>query len=209
MRALESSFSKIIGRAPTKTELDNIYRIHDALGIRENDALWTVLLALESYKVSFAAVPQKIEVATKNIVLDLHAEVSELAKQSIERTKADLSEVVASSARELATSVAKQTQRKALFFAVSASVLSLSFSAYFGYKGGDSVGVSRGYLEARSESAAATWGATPDGRLAFGLAEAGSLRDLATCSRPGWETRSGACFVRPDTEGNIYGWRLP
>jgi hypothetical protein len=78
---------------------------------------------------------------------------------------------------------------------------------------GASAGRAEGAAEARiryeNTSAAASWANTPEGQLAFGLAKAGSIRDLATCSRPGWETnKSGGCIVQAH-KGTIYGWNLP
>ena len=48
----------------------------------------------------------------------------------------------------------------------------------------------------RYESAAAmaSWANTPEGQLAYQLAKAGSLRELATCSGHGWFERDGACY---------------
>lgn len=55
---------------------------------------------------------------------------------------------------------------------------------------------------------AAAWANSPEGQLAFEFARTGSLRELATCSRPGWEIRGDQCIVRP-LKGAIYGWTLP
>ena len=48
-----------------------------------------------------------------------------------------------------------------------------------------------------------------EGQVAHRLADAGGIRDLASCDMPGWEpTRDGLCLVRP-YKGKTFGWRLP
>lgn len=58
----------------------------------------------------------------------------------------------------------------------------------------------------------AAWANTPDGKLAFQLYNAGSIRLLATCNQPGWdtETRHGKpiCFPEAAKDGTTYGWFL-
>jgi hypothetical protein len=76
-----------------------------------------------------------------------------------------------------------------------------------GRRSGFDAGRVDGYSAARDENAAAAWANTPEGQLAYGLAKAGSIRDLATCSGRGWKREANLCFPRPD-RGNSFGWRL-
>ena len=65
MSELEESFAKLLGRQPSDTERQNLYRVRDALGLKNNDALWLVLMALEHYEQLYAGIPERIEAAAK------------------------------------------------------------------------------------------------------------------------------------------------
>ena len=44
---------RLLGREPTGPELEEFVRVRDALGLRDNDALWLVLLALQHQRRQF------------------------------------------------------------------------------------------------------------------------------------------------------------
>ena len=54
MNDLETSFDRLLGRQPSDAEIQELYRVRDALGLRNNDSLWLVLLALQHYKTQSA-----------------------------------------------------------------------------------------------------------------------------------------------------------
>jgi hypothetical protein len=68
------------------------------------------------------------------------------------------------------------------------------------------MGRSRGLELARDEQAAASWANTPEGRLAYRLAQGGDLEALARCTAPGWHLENDVCFPRTGTSG-LHGWR--
>lgn len=43
----QTTIKKILGRDPTASESDEFYRVRDALHLRDNDALWMILLLLQ------------------------------------------------------------------------------------------------------------------------------------------------------------------
>ena len=47
MSDLDDSFAKLLARQPTDAERQRLYQVRDALGLKNNDALWLVLMALE------------------------------------------------------------------------------------------------------------------------------------------------------------------
>lgn len=53
-------FEILLNRQPTDKEIQNLYRIKNALDIQDNDALWVVLCALESYNTLYSQYPEKI-----------------------------------------------------------------------------------------------------------------------------------------------------
>lgn len=46
---------KLLGREPTAPELEELLRVRDALGLRDNDALWLVLMSLQHLRREFEA----------------------------------------------------------------------------------------------------------------------------------------------------------
>ena len=50
MSDLDDSFAKLLGRQPSDAERQSLYRVRDALGLKNNDALWLVLMALQHYQ---------------------------------------------------------------------------------------------------------------------------------------------------------------
>lgn len=66
MSELDESFSKLLGRQPSDTDRQNLYRVRDALELKNNDALWLVLMALQSYDEMYKAIPAAISKAALN-----------------------------------------------------------------------------------------------------------------------------------------------
>lgn len=60
MPELESAFDKLLGRQASEKERQNLYRVKNALGIRDNDALWLVLMTLESYDTLLSKLPSQM-----------------------------------------------------------------------------------------------------------------------------------------------------
>ena len=92
------------------------------------------------------------------------------------------------------------------------AAIAVALVGWWSYRQGANAGQARGWVEAHrlaaDERAAASWANTPEGRLAYALALAGSLRDLATCSGRGWLQKETKCFPMPQN-GFVYGWQLP
>jgi hypothetical protein len=76
------------------------------------------------------------------------------------------------------------------------------------HRSGRAAGDSDGYQAARDERAADAWANTPEGQPAYGLAKAGSVRNLATCSGRGWTIKSTICYPTSES-GSVYGWMIP
>jgi hypothetical protein len=50
---VEETFAKIVGRHASDEERQRLYRLRDALGLRDNDAFWSIVMALEYYDSFF------------------------------------------------------------------------------------------------------------------------------------------------------------
>ena len=212
MKNLEDAFTRLLGRQPTDQEKQDLYRTRDALNLKKDDSLWLLLMVLGHYEALYRKFP----------VLISEAATATLAKTR-ETAEAELKAAVSATQRELTAALVRAAQReepetsrsRALRWALASlatSALCLSLACWFAHRQGLAAGVSRGWVEARrtcaDEETAAAWANTPEGQLAYALARAGSIRDLASCSGRGWVRRSGVCFPGSD-KGFVNGWRLP
>ena len=66
------------------------------------------------------------------------------------------------------------------------------------YSAGFAYGHEKGYEEAKSDKAAASWANTPQGQFAYRLAMAGSISMLASCEEKyGWKIDGDYCMPFP------------
>ena len=140
----------------------------------------------------------------QQILVIKSADVISDAADSMKRN----SELAVKNAKAAGAIATKSAVHWIIFGVVLAGLLSVS-SGWIGYSKGKDAGSSFGYVQARNEIAAAAWANTPEGKLAYQLAKAGSLEYLVHCSRPGWKKDGNVCFgYAPKNEGT-YGWFIP
>jgi hypothetical protein len=206
---LETSFAMLIGRQPSDKDRQELYRVRDALKLKANDALWSVLMMLQHYEWLYSRHPAAIAEAVKEVTKT----VGETALAQARAAAADTTKALARTVAEAATASAKRAagaQRlRWMVGCVIAVSVCLSTIGWRAHGRGERMGYAIGYEDARdryeSAAAMASWANTPEGQLAYELAKAGSLRELATCSGRGWFERDGACYASIRTRG----WRLP
>lgn len=105
MANLEKSFARLIGRQPSEAEVKNLYRVRDALGLKENDALWLVLIALESYDTLYRRYPQMISEQVQMSAEAQRAAIAAIADQETRRALGTLSDAVARTSETVATRI--------------------------------------------------------------------------------------------------------
>ena len=71
MSDLDDSFAKLLGRQPSDAERQSLYRVRDALCLKNNDALWLVLMALQHYQGQYEKFPQAIAQAAKDTLVNI------------------------------------------------------------------------------------------------------------------------------------------
>ena len=209
MSELDDSFALLIGRQPSDKQRQNLYRVRDALKLKSNDAVWLLMMALEHYETLYSRHPALIAEAAR----DVTKEVRETALAQVRGAAADTTKALAQAVAEAATASAKKAagaQRlKWMVGCCLVATACLSTIGWGAHGQGRRAGYAIGYEAARNRyenaAAAASWANTPEGQLAYQLAKAGSLRELATCSGHGWFERYGACYAGARTRG----WRLP
>lgn len=227
----------LLGREPTREELARLKRIGDTLKIEDNDAIYSVLVAFESYQGLYSEIPKQIEAAAHSareiagkaardaIDASVGKTKEELAA-SVARTKEELAASGAKAKAELAAAIAMAVQSAAKttgalrlrwmvqgFAAALAAVVLLGGAAWVG-------GKDAGRAEALGEAhEAAVWAETPEGQAARLLSDSGELGALLRCDRPGWRVEklskgqlvkggpTKRCIPEADKKG-LYGWVL-
>ncbi|MYM21473.1 protein mobE [Duganella sp. FT135W] len=212
MNELDDSFAKLLGRQPTDAERQQIYQIRDALGLKNNDALWLVLMVLQYHQTMYARFPDLIKQAAINTLREFQKTADATLVSTKESAKLELARAVSATARD----VARLTAAKHAAIWISACALSccITFGAFGwyihenAYAAGFAKGYGNAYLTVKDEKAAAAWANTPQGKAAYRLAQAGSIDSLIKCDQPGWKVVQGACYVHNLSDGTTYGWRI-
>jgi hypothetical protein len=206
---LETSFAILVGRQPSDKDRQELYKVRDALKLKANDALWSVVILLQHYEWLYSRYPAAIAESVKDVTKTVRETALAQARAAAAETTKALAHAVAEAATASAKRAAGAQRLKWMVGCVTAVSLCLTTIGWWAHSRGERAGYAMGYEAARTrfESAAAmfSWANTPEGQLAYELAKAGSLRELATCSGHGWFERDGACFAAARTRG----WWLP
>ena len=102
----EQSFSKLLGRQPTDKERARLYRVRDALGLQDNDALWLILMALESYDTLYREIPEKIAQQARDTLRDARKAFAAAAERESAKAQRLLAAQVAHTSVKIANRIA-------------------------------------------------------------------------------------------------------
>lgn len=106
MDDIESSFKALLGRQPSDKEVERLYRVKNALNIRDNDAMWMILMALESYDTLYSKYPALIA-GQVDVVIEKQRElIAEIVDAESKKALSTLSSAVAQTSQIVATKVA-------------------------------------------------------------------------------------------------------
>jgi hypothetical protein len=205
--APEDSFTKLLGRQPTDWERQEHFRARDALGLRNNDALWPLLMMLGHYRTLYAEFPALIARAANDVSDKTRAAAEADLKALGARMQSKLAHSVADTAHKIADRRATTKRLQWVTGCIAVAGVVFSVVGFVGHRAGYSSGHEDGFKEARDESAAAAWANTPEGQVAYRLSKAGSIRDLATCAGRGWVVKGNTCYPHPDG-AMVYGWAI-
>jgi hypothetical protein len=209
---LEDSFTRLLGRQPEDSERQALFRARDAFNIKNNDALWLLLAVLGHYQTLYSKIPGLITEATAHVTDKARTTAEAEFRAAGARVRSELACSVAKAAQDIAerTATAKRSQWIAMSIVIGSSIFVgvTTWSYRVGRSSGFDAGRVAGYSVAHNENAAAAWANTPEGQLAYGLAKAGSVRELATCSGRGWRKEGSFCEPRPQKGVVVSGWRL-
>jgi hypothetical protein len=104
--SVDDLFSKLVGRQATEAERERLYRVRDALGLRDNDAIWAIVMALEHYDSFFRRYPAQLAEATESAMEDLRSASRAAAAHEIALVQRVLAEKVAQTSVEIAKKLA-------------------------------------------------------------------------------------------------------
>jgi len=103
-----SSFERMLGRAATERERDQLRRVQAELGLRENDALWLVIFALQYYEGLYRQFPKAIAAEAQCVLAETRVTAEATIRAGAESAKADLAKAIAMTARDVARDVARR-----------------------------------------------------------------------------------------------------
>ena len=103
-----TSFAHLFGRAATATEKERLHHLQKSLGFRDDDAIWSILMALQYYDSLYSQYPNAIGMEASRIFGDVKAAAEASLKASIGVARADLAKAVGSAARDVARDIARR-----------------------------------------------------------------------------------------------------
>jgi hypothetical protein len=106
--SVEETFAKVVGRHASDEERQRLYRLRDALGLRDNDAFWSIVMALEYYDSFFRRYPAQLAEYTKRCIEDARAAFAAAAEREAAQVQRTLSEKVAETSVAIARRLAEK-----------------------------------------------------------------------------------------------------
>lgn len=161
---------QLLGREPSGPELAEFVRVRDALGLRDNDALWLVLLALQHQRQAFEHSIDGQRRAFEQAIARRLDETRQTTDALIESARARFLEQFPAALKQ----AARRVSVKALGFdgpvvlsgpvagvalalaglgAIGAAGLAYGLGERSGYERGERAGFDKGVLTARAETA--------------------------------------------------------
>ena len=106
--ATDDAFAKILGRQPSQSERDRLYRVRDALGLHDNDAFWYIVMVLEHYDSLYRDYPKQIGDEARRIIEEARRTFAVAAEEESAKAQRMLSQKVAETSVEIARKLAKR-----------------------------------------------------------------------------------------------------
>jgi len=213
---LVHAYMKAVGRPANPRSVQRLNDLIAALGIKQNDALVTLLFVLEDYKALYEAIPEKIAESTERAKQAALENASKSIDGAVETAIKGLANEVSLKAGMLARQQAAAAKGRWVTFAMLSSVMVILVASYVGYAmgaKGQEVAVKEAYVAGQQSTfdarAAAAWANTVEGRKAYRMYQDGDLHKVISCGGDGWVIHDGTCFGTPRKDGSTVGWRIP
>jgi hypothetical protein len=106
--SVEEAFAKVVGRQASEEERARLYRLRDALGLHDNDAFWSIVMALEHYDSFFRRYPAELAEYTERCIENARAAFAAAAEREAAQVQRTLSEKVAETSVAIARRLAER-----------------------------------------------------------------------------------------------------
>ena len=106
--SVEEVFVRVLGRKPSEEERERLGKLRDALGLRDNDAFWCIVMALEHYDAWFREYPRKLAEETRSSIEQARAAFAVAAENEAAHVQRVLSEKVAETSVQIARKLAER-----------------------------------------------------------------------------------------------------
>lgn len=215
MNDMQAAIKLISGRAPTPEQVNRVKAIAHELDIPHNDALMPILIMLDQYHGVFAELPKKMRDASDTVANDAANRSVEVVNLAVARAVSELGPKVGDAIIKVARDINQVDRVKWIGGVVLLVALVFTTLGWLthatGYANGFETGKAAGYKTAADEKAMVAWANSDQGRLAYELAQAGSLETLAGCNGRGWKLLKGKCSPQPykeDEKVMVAGWSV-
>ncbi len=215
MSDIRNGMKTISGNEPTPAQIARVTSIAHDFDISKNDAMFPLFVALDQYHGVFGELPEKMKKAAEAVAKEaaektkMHVELGLVT--AIHNMGPQIGDALVDHAKALnQVDRAKWIGGVVLGVALVFSILGWITHAT-GYASGFESGQAAGHAAAADEKAMAAWANTDQGRLAYELAQNGSLDMLANCNGRGWKLSKGVCFPNSftqDQEQLVTGWEV-
>ena len=143
MREIERRFEELTGKRLTDVDARRLHKIKEDLRLGYDDALWSILLALEMYQKLYGAIPKRIRDEAEKVLASTKSAAEAVANEAIQKAHLAVAKSIAETAQQVARDVAVSGRARswritAIVISVSIVVVSLVFTAYwhFAYRQG-------------------------------------------------------------------------
>lgn len=136
-----SNFERLLGRAATVAEREQLLRVKAAMGLKDNDALWLILFALQYYEGLYRQFPKAIAEEARRVLGETRTAAdaairasAEAGKADLAAAKAELAKAIASAAREAARDAARKQLVQWLVVGMVVGVLLFASGVWVGQR---------------------------------------------------------------------------
>lgn len=91
---IETTFEKLLNRAPSATEKVYLYRIKDALNIKDDDPMWQIFIAQGHHIYFFVSLVNDLDAVRKKHIEDLNLKTQQL-RESVQKYAKDQAKITA------------------------------------------------------------------------------------------------------------------
>ncbi|KXV71289.1 hypothetical protein [Acetobacter cerevisiae] len=192
MTKFETVFRGFYRRNPTDAEIQEHYRIKNAMDIRDSDALWLILIPFQYYTKALQDIPKTIE-----IVSDEFTENSRALMQRHEQSiKLDLNSAVAAAGQDVASIILRRKMQIwsaisiAVFAIISAGLVTVLWAGRTQFQDAHyEAGYSAGYTKGSSDGQKAGYSAGSNAGQKIGYEKGmADARDTNALVMTSWAT---------------------